>query len=230
MKIKFRNHLDQKKRNRRLRWLGVTLAIVSGLLILTYLDKQVRLALFGSLGIDSVSASAQFSDFDEQNTLLKTSISASSSLGLQDMRAFVLDQYFLANQSPLYGTGNLFVAACDKYATPKDCTTLAAIARAETDLCKYGISATYYNCWGYGGGGIYRIHFDSWERSIETVTMSMALKYGNAFILDPSTGEKVFCGSEPGCTGWGNRVKYHMQLISDYAKQLGFDKSLFELR
>jgi hypothetical protein len=64
-------------------------------------------------------------------------------LYVEDERAFILDEYFKANSSPLYGTGKYFVAACDQYGAPKDCITTVAIARAETDLCKYHNSATY---------------------------------------------------------------------------------------
>lgn len=147
-----------------------------------------------------------------------------------DLRAYVLDEYFRANNSPLYGTGKIFAAACDRYGAPRDCTTVAAIARAETDLCKYLDSASYFNCWGFGGGGIYRIRFSNWEESINLVTERLVNSYGIRYMIDPSLMEQTFCGSEPGCTGWGNRVKYFMYQISNYSKELGFTNSLFELR
>ena len=87
----------------------------------------------------------------------------SSGAGRIDMRAYVLDEYFKANQSPLYGTGKVFVAACDKYKAPRDCTIVAAIARAETNLCRYHTSADYFNCWGFGGGNADRQYFGSWQ-------------------------------------------------------------------
>jgi len=153
-----------------------------------------------------------------------------TSIYVEDERAFILDEYFNANGSPLYGTGKYFVAACDKYGAPRDCITAAAIARAETDLCKYHNSATYFNCWGYGGGGSDRIYFQSFEQSIDTVTKSLAQGYGYEYMVDPTLMERRFCGIEPGCTGWGNRVKYHMNQISEFAKQIGFSKSLLEYR
>lgn len=230
MKIKYRNHLQSEKRNRHIRWAAITLIAFICLSLFVYFDKQVRVAIFGDDSDGAVLASAQYQDLSKQQALLITSLKAKSTVGLVDMRAYVFDQYFLENKSPLYGTGKLFVDACDKYNMPKDCTTVVAIARAETDLCKYYNSATYFNCWGYGGGGGYRIYFQSWQQSIDKVSQSIAQSYGTEFILDPATQERRFCGTEPGCTGWGKRVKYHMQLISDYAKKLGFDKTLFELR
>lgn len=152
------------------------------------------------------------------------------SLGTQDIRAYVLDRYLSDNSSPLAGTGNLFVEACDTYKAPADCITVVAIARAETDLCKYHTSASYYNCWGYGGGGIYRIYFNSWRESIFRVTRTLVNNYGTQSIINPSLMERTFCGDEPGCTGWGNRVKFHMQIIDEYPKKMGLNFKMTDFR
>ncbi|MBL8015613.1 MAG: hypothetical protein JNK26_05520, partial [Candidatus Doudnabacteria bacterium] len=148
----------------------------------------------------------------------------------QDVRAFVLDRYFHDNRSPLYGTGSLFVEACDTYGAPYDCVVVAAIARAETDLCKYHTSATYYNCWGFGGGGAYRIYFSSWRESIFRVTDTLVNNYGIEYMVDPSKMERVFCGNEPGCTNWGNRVKFHMKIIDEYPLGMGLGFKLTDLK
>lgn len=155
---------------------------------------------------------------------------AKTNVGFVDWRAYVLDSYFAANSSPLYGTGKIFVAACDSYGAPADCTTVAAIARAETDLCKYHNSAEYHNCWGFGGGGAYRMYFNSWEESINLVTDRLVNSYGIQYMINPSLMEKTFCGSEPGCTNWGSRVKYHMNEISNFALRSGFNRTLFSVR
>ncbi len=157
-------------------------------------------------------------------------ISIDSKIGFIDERAYVLDQYFKADKSPLFGYGHLFTEACDKYGAPKDCTTVAAIARAETDLCKYLNSAEYHNCWGFGGGGTDRIKFGSWEESIDLVTNRLVTTYGVKYMIDPSLMERTFCGTDAGCTGWGKRIKFYMQDISDYAKKVGLDHTLFDLR
>lgn len=149
---------------------------------------------------------------------------------LQDWRAYVLDEYFRAHESPLYGTGDIFVAACNEFGAPADCLTVAAIADAETDLCKYGGSHLYYNCWGFGGGGEYRMYFSSWDESIRRVTDVLVNQYGREYMIDPSLMERTFCGWEPGCTNWGNRVKYFMTEISNYALQLGFEQPLISAR
>lgn len=147
-----------------------------------------------------------------------------------DPRAYVLNQYFKKHESPLQGTGEIFVEACERYGAPADCTTVAAIAKAETDLCNYYNSADYYNCWGFGGGGANRMYFNSWEESIDLVTDRLVNSYGNEYMIDPRRMERVFCGWEPGCTGWGNRVLYFMRDISNYSKDLGFEYTLYDLR
>lgn len=122
-----------------------------------------------------------------------------------DHRARVFDLYFLENNSPLYGHGKDFVAACDKYNTPQDCTLLPAIAKVETNLCKTDISASQYNCWGYGGSGENRIIYSSFEESIDSITGRLMNGYRTAFFEDPEIGELYYCGSH--CHLWGDHVK-----------------------
>jgi len=148
---------------------------------------------------------------------------------LQDPRAYVFDEYFRRNNSPLRNTGDIFVANCLKYTMPRDCITIVAIARAETDLCKYGGSDSYFNCWGFGGGGIHRMRFTSWEQSIDRVSRSLGWSYGSRYILNPRLMATTFCGSEPGCTGWGERVLFFMAEIDRLGIELGVG-SLFTLR
>lgn len=209
--------------------------IVVGLLILAVIAVIKQDKIKQILGIPepytaqlSHSEAAQF--VPQKIAGISTDIALESSVQMLDRRAFILDSYFAANDSPLTGTGRLFVDACDKFGAPKDCVVVAAIARAETDLCKYSTSAKNHNCWGFGGGGVHRIVFSTWQQAIDQVTKTLVNNYGIEAMNDPTRMEKVFCGSEPGCTNWGNRVKYHMRLISEYPKSIGFSFSLFDLR
>jgi hypothetical protein len=146
-----------------------------------------------------------------------------------DKRAYILDQYLKANNSPLYGYGQTFVNACDKYGAPKDCMVVVAIARNESNLCKYYGSAEMHNCWGFGGGGSYRMNFGSFEESIDRVTNVLVNQYGIQYMNNPSLMERTFCGDEPGCTGWGNKIKHFMNDINAYGDSLGLG-SLYSLR
>lgn len=149
---------------------------------------------------------------------------------LVDKRVIIFDEYFRVNNSPLYGTANLFVAACDKYGAPRDCITVVAIAKNETDLCKYHISAQMKNCWGFGGAGIYRITFNSWEQAIDRVYDVLVNQYGVEYMLDPTKMEKTFCGTEdPACENWGNKIKTFMRQIDDFSAGTGLGR-LTEMR
>lgn len=150
-------------------------------------------------------------------------------ISIVDERAYVFDQYFLANNSPLYGYGNYFVEKCDQYNSPKDCITIVAIARNETDLCKYSISAEMHNCWGFGGGGVHRLYFESFEASIDRVSRVLMEGYGRQYIEDPSLMEGTFCGPQDECKNWGNSIKFFIRQIDEFGKSLGVG-SLLELR
>jgi len=207
---------------------GTALLCTSGLILLA--NHQLQLFFLHATGYSSELVQLSPAIYTPAQAPVLGLSTINSEIEFLDERAYVLDQYFRADNSPLFGTGKLFVAACDRYGAPRDCTTVAAIARAETDLCKYYNSAEYHNCWGFGGGGTDRIKFDSWEESIDLVTSRLVNTYGVKYMIDPSLMEKVFCGSEPGCTDWGTRIKFYMNEISEYARELGFTQTLFDLR
>ncbi len=152
-----------------------------------------------------------------------------TNINLVDERAFVFDQYFLANNSPLYGYGKFFVEKCDQYGAPKDCITIVAIARNETNLCKYKVSAEMHNCWGFGGGGEDRLYFESFEASIDRVSKVLMEGYGPQYMIDPSLMEGTFCGPQDECKNWGNSIKFFIKQIDEFGKTLGVG-SLLELR
>jgi hypothetical protein len=149
-----------------------------------------------------------------------------SSLGLIDKRAWVLDEYFKTWNSPLFGYGKNFVEACDKYGSPRDCVMVAAVAANESHLCTYIMSWEMKNCWGYGGGGVHRWTFPTIEEAIDTVTMLITKTYGIEFMNNPSLYELTFCGtSEPECWGWGKAIIFFMNQIRNFALERGVDMS-----
>lgn len=170
------------------------------------------------LNLPEISSNAVATDV--QNAYQFTSTSNAIFI---DKRAYVLDRYMQDHGSPLAGKGQVFVDACDRYGAPRECITTVAIAYNETHLCKYPGSAEMFNCWGYGGGGIYRMTFSSYEEGIDIVTKALTKYYGNKYIEDPSLMDGTFCGNEPGCNGWGNKIKYFMNNIRQYARDLGVD-------
>lgn len=152
-----------------------------------------------------------------------------STLTAIDKREYVLEAYFATRNSPLMGHADAFVDACDKHGAPKDCITTAAIARHETDLCNYYVSAQEYNCMGWGGGPGHRVRFTSFEHHLDVATDVLVNQYGPKFMIDPSLMEKTFCGPQDECINWGNRVKRFMREIDDLGVALGVGR-LTELR
>lgn len=146
-----------------------------------------------------------------------------------DKRAYVLEEYIRVRNSPLIGMGRVFVEACDRYGAPRDCLSTIAIARHETDLCKYYYSAEMRNCMGWGGGGEYRMRFNSFEDHINIATDVLVNQYGPQYMNDPRLMEKVFCGPQDECIGWGARVLRIMNEIDDFGVSLGVGR-LSELR
>jgi len=149
--------------------------------------------------------------------------SVSLTVNTKDYRAAVLDIYFANNGSPLAGQGSLIIQMCDKYALPKDCTLIPAIAYAETKLCTTGISNAQYNCWGWGGSGENRIMFVSYQDSIENIAKGLHNGYG-AILNRPDLIAPHYCGSA--CTNWITAVIKQQAEINNLAFRLGFP-SLF---
>jgi len=150
-------------------------------------------------------------------------------IGSKDFRAFVFDEYFRINNSPFYGTGQIFVDKCIQYNAPKDCMIVVAIAQAESNLCKYYNSAEMFNCWGFGGPDQYRIRFNNFYEAIDRVYYSLVFYYGIRYILQPNLMQNTFCGNRPECINWANNVLFAQNQINNFAIQLGFP-SLYSLR
>jgi hypothetical protein len=227
---KFTNQILQAKK-RKVQLVLLSLFILSFFTLGVYYGKaQIEMFFLGLSGFHPLLVQAESATYASHSDIQVLNETISSKVDYIDPRAYVLDEYFKANGSPLYGTGKIFVDACERYGAPGDCVTVAAIARNETDLCKYHTSAQYYNCWGFGGGGNDRITFSSWEESINLVTDRLANSYGYKYMLDPSLMERTFCGPDPACIGWGTRIKYFMSEIDQYPLSLGFDKPMSAYR
>lgn len=161
------------------------------------------------------------SEAENLNKISSNSYEFNSSTRLTDKRGYLFDLYFEENNSPLVGTGDLFAAACDAYGAPRECVTVVAIAKHETDLCKYQNSYEMNNCWGWGGGGEYRQTFKDIGEGIWTVTRVLVQQYGQRYMLDPRLMERVFCGPDAECAEWGYRVLSLMTELRNFAKIKG---------
>lgn len=182
-----------------------------------------------SLNLDPTATTLSNAAGISQVLGLNTDKKISTNINLIDERAYVFDQYFLVNNSPLYGYGKYFVEKCDQYGAPKDCITIIAIARNETNLCKYNISAEMHNCWGFGGGGENRLYFEDFNQSIDKVSRVLMEGYGTQYLENPSLMEGTFCGPQEECHNWGNSIKFFIKQIDEFGRNLGVG-SLLDLR
>lgn len=158
---------------------------------------------------------------DESFVLGKSTEKVQVDATTYNYRARVFDLYFRENDSPLEGQGQTFIEACKQYGAPSDCTLLPAIARVETDFCKTDISASQFNCWGYGGSGENRIIYSSFEESIDNITKRLMDGYGEGFFNNPEIGELYYCGRH--CNRWGDHVIVAQNDLKNYARSLGYE-------
>lgn len=157
----------------------------------------------------------------EVNIIYDNEFFTNENVIFKDKRAYVLDKYFEKFNSPLVGLGIKFVEACEKYGAPKDCLVVAAIAQNESLFCTYPGSAEMHNCWGYGGPGIHRWRFDSFEAGINQVTDILVNRYGVEYMEDPRKMQRTFCGAEPACEYWGGNILSIMEAMNRFAIELG---------
>lgn len=166
--------------------------------------------------------------FSEENDQVQSQVlglstqsdaSESSKIKVKSFHGFLFDKYFASHNSPLFGFGEEFVKACNKYDTPKDCTLLPAIAKIETDLCKTGISAKQYNCWGWGGSGSNRIIFHSFPEAVDTITGRLKVGYGDRFFENANNGALTYCGRH--CVNYGNHVESEKRRINQFFQANG---------
>ncbi len=182
-------------------------------------DSNVQ-GIFKSLGQDATPRNIQMVEYEKDFSfqIYKT-----------DYRALVIDYYLEINDSPLAGLGRKFVESCDKYGAPADCTVVVGIAKAETDLCRYGPSQQQKNCWGFGGSGPNRYIFKTYSDGIDLVTDRLVNGYGPYYMINPNAMEMTYCGNRPSCATWGEKVQSAMNELNSLSIQLGYTP-LYSLR
>ncbi len=200
---------------------GVMLLISLPLLlkVLYNLETNINSGIVNSQSELNIKGVKQAS-LDSSNYATKKALVMGISTSVTDYRSIVLDEFFKRNNSVLYGSGKDFVASCDKYNAPFDCTTLPAIGFVETRLCDTISAKAQYNCWGFGGSGKNRITFKSFADAIDTITGRLVNAYGTKYMLNPKLMQSTYCG--PNCTTWGDGVQTTRYQINTLAQQMGF--------
>ncbi|HEC65612.1 MAG TPA: hypothetical protein ENI23_09970 [bacterium] len=186
-----------------------TLEFIDNSVVSTFFKNEPELVSPKELTYDSV-----------RSTSSQISAKVGSSVKAYNYKAYVFDKYFETNSSPLSGYGNNFVRACERHGATSDCLLMVAIAKAETDLCKTGISDRQKNCWGFGGSGENRIEWPTYPIAIDEVTRRVMIGYGTRFFEDANNGALYYCGRH--CNKWGDIINSYKYQINEYGKDLGF--------
>ena len=121
-----------------------------------------------------------------------------------DYRVAVLKNFLAEHNSPLTDYAGEFVASADKYGL--DWRLVPAITGVESTFGKR-IPENSFNAYGWANGDY---QFDSWENSIDTVSMTLKTKY-----IDKGapTIAKIGRRYAPPSETWAGKVKYFVAKI-----------------
>jgi hypothetical protein len=136
----------------------------------------------------------------------------SQSFGFGDARSLLIEKFLHSNRSPMQGSGDLIVAAADKYGI--DWRLSTAIAFQESNLGKV-IPKRSFNAWGWAiyTGQDSGASFMSWPDAIEKVSRGLAREY---YARGLRTPKQIQTRYTPGSDGsWADGVQQAMDAIND---------------
>lgn len=122
-----------------------------------------------------------------------------------DSRIPMIHSYLVKFGSPLSPYAEKIVNEADKVGI--DFRLLTAIARQESNLCKFAPEGTY-NCWGWGIHKSGTLGFQSYEEAIEVVSLGLKQKYIAQGLTTP---EEIMSKYTPSSNGsWAHGVQSFM--------------------
>lgn len=127
--------------------------------------------------------------------------STSFELISSDARGDILKKYLSEYNSPLAPYSYYIVNVADEYNI--DFRLITAIARQESNLCKY-IPENTYNCWGWGIHSRGTLGFNSYEEGIKTVSEGLKKEYLSKGYNTPDEIMKKYTPMSNG--SWANAV------------------------
>ncbi len=145
-------------------------------------------------------------DLNASNTkifaaLPDTSPSTTIKLIPSDARGEIIKNYLEKYDSPLTAYSYYMVNVADEFGI--DFRLIPAIARQESNLCKY-IPTNTYNCWGWGIHSQGTLAFSSYEEGIRTVTEGLKREYINKGYTTPDEIMKKYTPLSDG--SWAEAV------------------------
>ncbi len=138
-------------------------------------------------------------------------ITSEDSLSGEDTRAAVIDQYFAKHKCPMAGTGEIMVAAADKYGF--EYWWLPAIAWQES-TCGKAMPNNSYNAWGYGIYGTKVTRFTSWEEAVDTIARDLSKNFFAKGLIEPCDVMKRY--TPPSNGSWCKGINYFKDEMLGY--------------
>lgn len=123
-----------------------------------------------------------------------------------DARETILQRYLYKFDTPLANYTNEIISAADEY--DLDFRLLVAIARQESNLCKY-IPEGGHNCWGWGIHARGTLGFENYQQAIWTVSKGLRENYLDDGLTTP---ESIMTRYTPSSNGsWAYAVRLFME-------------------
>lgn len=117
--------------------------------------------------------------------LPKTADRVAASVGKEESRTLVVQQFLARYSSPLADYAHYIVETSDSYGLP-DFRIIPAIAMQESNGCKkLPEVGGVYNCWGYGIYGKSALGFSSYEEAIDRVARGLKQDYYDRGLITP---------------------------------------------
>ncbi len=163
------------------------------------------------LSTNIVNAENVLGTSDETSSVLYTATAAelpiiSGSAKLEDARVPIVSRYLKKNKSPLEPYAHEIVEVANQHGV--DFRLIVAIARQESNLCKF-IPENTYNCWGWGIHSQGTLGFESYEEGIRTVTEGIKRKYIDEGLTTPVDIMGKYTPSSNG--SWASAVTQFME-------------------
>lgn len=175
--------------------------LVLGLLFFLFTPFTILLS-YTTLSIKVPTPQAQENPVRIFASLPEEYPSVSINLNTADARVPLVKSYLLRYGSPLAPFADKIVSEAEKNGL--DYRLLIAIARQESNLCKFAPENTY-NCWGWGIHKAGTLGFESYEEGIEVVSLGLKQGYIDKGLTTP---EAIMSKYTPSSNGsWARGVQ-----------------------
>jgi hypothetical protein len=184
-----------------------SLSLVFTLFFFLITPLTISLSLFTLLSIQNLKLlNTKDKNYQQYNSQIFAALpdkspSTSAKLISSDARGDIIKNYLTEYNSPLVPFSYYIVNVADEFDV--DFRLITAIARQESNLCRY-VPENTYNCWGWGIHSRGTLAFSSFEEGIRTVTEGLKRDYLSKGYNNPDEIMKKYTPLSDG--SWANAV------------------------